>query len=66
MAEKLLSVCELAAALGRSETYVWAMRRKGFVMSGGRATLSEAREFLTRCPKPRSGDFRRYLSNSSN
>lgn len=50
--EKLLSVCELAATLGRSESYIWAMKRSGFVMTGGRATLSEARAFLLRCQQP--------------
>jgi hypothetical protein len=52
--EKLLSVCEIADALGRSESYVWAMRRRGFVMPGGRATLVEARAFLIEVPHPRS------------
>ena len=52
MSERLLSVCEIACELGRSESYVCAMRRKGFVMTGGRATLSEARSFLLKVPKP--------------
>lgn len=56
MWDKLLSVCELAAALGRSESYVWAMRRKGFNMPGGKATVNEARAFLQRCPHPRGNE----------
>lgn len=56
MANELLSVCELAASLKRSESYVWAMRRRGFEMVGGRATLSEARAFLRGCPHPRADE----------
>jgi len=53
---KLLSVKELAAEMGRDRTYVWAMKRRGFEMPGGRATVAEARSFLARNPKPRSKD----------
>jgi hypothetical protein len=52
MSDELLSVCEIAVKLGRSESYVWAMRRKGFCMTGGRATISEVRYFLKTCPFP--------------
>lgn len=53
---RLLSVKELAAALSRSERYVWHMRSRGFAMPGGRATLDEARHWLATHPPPcRSG-----------
>ena len=42
----LLSVKDLACALRRSRTYVFAMKRCGFFMPGGRATLSQAVEWL--------------------
>lgn len=53
MSEELLSVSELAARLKRAESYVWAMRRKGFKMVGGRATLSQALVFLGKVSCPR-------------
>jgi predicted sugar kinase len=52
--EQLLTIKELAATLGRSRTYVAAMKRAGFMMPGGQATLSEARAWLARNPPPRS------------
>jgi hypothetical protein len=52
--EPLLSGKELAAALGRDRTYISAMKKRGFEMPGGRATLREARSFLARNPRPRS------------
>lgn len=52
MSDRLLSVCELAAVLGRSERYVREMKARGFRMSGGRATIAEAREFLEEMPHP--------------
>lgn len=54
MNEKLMTVKELADALGRHRNYVTAMNRLGFRMPGGRATLSEARAWLVRNPSPRS------------
>jgi hypothetical protein len=62
MSDRLLSVCELAKALGRAESYVWAMRRKGFVMIGGRATLSAALDFLAGCPHPRKEEASHELA----
>ena len=50
----LLTPKELAAALGRARTYVYAMKRAGFSMPGNRATVDEARSFLARNPPPRS------------
>lgn len=50
----LLTIKELAAALGKNRTYVAAMKRRGFTMSGGLATVTEARAWLVRNPPPRS------------
>lgn len=50
--EKLLSMKELADALGRSRKYIWAMTQKGFIMPGRRATLSYALAWLARNPSP--------------
>jgi len=52
--QPLLTRKELAAALRRHVSYVSAMKRRGFVMPGGTATLGEARSFLKRCGAPRS------------
>ena len=54
MTEKLLSPKELADALTRPVSYVYAMIRIGFPMPGYRATLSEARKWLSVNPNPRS------------
>lgn len=54
MSEPLLNTNELAAALRRSRTYVWAMKARGFQMPGGAATLSEARAWLILHPHPRA------------
>jgi len=43
---ELLTVKELAHALNRSPWYVYGMRRAGFPMPGGTATLDEARAWL--------------------
>lgn len=51
---QLLTTKELAAQLGKSRTYVAAMKRNGFSMPGGTATLAEARAWLARNPCPRS------------
>ena len=60
---KLLTVKELAFELRRSVNYVYSMRKAGFQMPGGTATLTEARAFLLVCKCPRSraytGDKRR-------
>lgn len=52
MGDELLSVCELAARLGRSERYVREMKARGFRMVGGRATLGAALDFLEDMPHP--------------
>jgi DNA-binding CsgD family transcriptional regulator len=49
---KLLSMKELADALGRSPKYVQYMRRRGFKIIAGRATLSSAIVFLQKCDQP--------------
>jgi hypothetical protein len=51
---ELLTGKQLAAALGRERTYISAMKRRGFEMPGGLATVAEAREWLARNPPPRS------------
>lgn len=55
-AHELLTCKELADALRRNVSFVWAMRRRGFRMPGGAATLDEARQWLQANPRPRSGD----------
>lgn len=50
----LLTACELAAKLKRSVGYIYAMKRNGFVMPGGLASISQALAWLARNPPPRS------------
>lgn len=47
---ELMTVKELAAAMKRSPWYVYAMRRAGFPMPGGTATVQEARDWLAARP----------------
>jgi len=61
-----LSVKELAVAMGRHESYVWAMRRRGFNMVGGRGTLSSAESFLKRVKKPWGKLTERNRTESNN
>jgi hypothetical protein len=42
----LLTVQELAFCLRVADSYVYAMRRKGFPMPAGKATLAEARAWI--------------------
>lgn len=49
--DALLRSGALADALNASRTYVWAMKRQGFVMPGGRATVLEARQWLREHPE---------------
>ena len=49
---RLLSVKQLADAIGRSERYIWYMRRMGFKMPRGRASLKDARDFLATATAP--------------
>ena len=51
---KLLSIKELSAELGRDRSYVTAMKSRGFRMPGGRSTLASALDWLNRNPKPRA------------
>ena len=51
---KLFSIKELAAELGRGRTYVWAMKCRGFKMPGGRATIADALAWLEKHPVPRA------------
>jgi hypothetical protein len=50
----LLTPKELANALRKNRTYVYAMKARGFLMPGGVATLEAARSWLVRNPCPRS------------
>jgi hypothetical protein len=50
--EELLSMKQLAAKLGRSYSYVRAMRRVGFRMIAGRTTLTAAVAWLSKNPAP--------------
>ena len=52
--ERLLFPKELAGALRRGRTFIWAMKKLGFRMPGGTATLTEARRFLEDHPHPTS------------
>lgn len=54
MSDSLLSVKELASALNRSRTYIFAMKRSGFLMPGNRASVRQAMAFLVRNPEPRA------------
>jgi hypothetical protein len=51
-ADDLLTCKELAAMLGRCVRYVYDMRRAGFDMVGGKATVKQALAFLSRNPPP--------------
>ncbi len=53
--DKRLTRKELAAALGVTRQYVWAMEKKGFVMIASRATYTEAMEWLAYNHTPTSG-----------
>ncbi len=48
----LLTSKELAAALKRSDDYVYAMRKRGFPMPGERARLADALAWLSDNPNP--------------
>lgn len=49
---RLLTAKELASELNRSVHYIYQMRRRGFRMIGGRATLESAMKWLDKNPKP--------------
>jgi hypothetical protein len=55
---------ELAAALGHSRWYVWAMEKAGFVMIGGRARLEAALSWLIERPLFRASS--KHLKTSAN
>jgi len=50
--ERLLSVKEIAAELGRCQAYVYRMQLRGFQMDGRRAYLSDALTWLGKNPPP--------------
>lgn len=45
-ASPYLRAGKLAKRLNVSRTYLWGMRRDGFTMPGGLATIEEARQWL--------------------
>ena len=51
--EQLLTTKELAFVLRRDKSFVYAMRKQGFAMPGGTATVTEARQWLLTNPFPR-------------
>lgn len=55
---ELLTPKELAGALKRNVSYVYAMRARGFSMPGNRGTLADALAWLTSHPQPRKGEPR--------
>lgn len=55
--ERLLYPEELADELRRNRTYVFAMKKAGFVMPGGTATVSEARTWLRAHPHFKTTDY---------
>lgn len=61
---QLLTIKELAAALKKDRRYVSYMKRMGFIMPGGVATVEEARSWLARNPSPRSCERRRYAGQN--
>ena len=63
--DRLLYPKELAEALRRSESYVYAMRARGFQMPGGTATLAEAKAWLTANPQPRRRETGPILNQKS-
>lgn len=46
----LLTVKELACALKKNSSYIYAMRAQGFLMPGGTATLGQAKMWLMMFP----------------
>lgn len=50
--KELLTSKNLADALGRKVRFVYDMRRGGFPMPAGYATLEQAREWLIKNPSP--------------
>jgi len=53
--EPLLSVKEVAVAIGHHVSYVYRLRKLGLSMPGGRITLSEVKAFLVKNPVPWKG-----------
>jgi len=65
--DELLTAQELADRLKRSESYVRALKRSGFKMTGNRTTLAEARDWLRKHGGPkwkRYGDSKRSRNSA--
>jgi len=52
--DELLTTKELAEKLKRDVSYIYAMKRQGFVMVSNRSTLAAAITWLLRHPAPRA------------
>jgi hypothetical protein len=63
--DELLSIKELALALKRSESYIFAMQRRGFKMVAGRTTMKAALLFLSRVPRPFAGESKKIEARRS-
>lgn len=57
--EKLLTRKELAAELGHCRQFVYKMEHHGFKMVDGKATVSQAREWLSGNPRPFRGVWKK-------
>lgn len=62
---KLLNTTQLARAMGRSRSYVVAMKRSGYEFSHGMlTTVQHANAWLKKHPTFRSSDYRQASSMS--
>ncbi len=57
MNKELLYADDLAEEMGRGRVYIYAMKRAGFEMHGGTATLAEAKQWLREHPNFKSTDY---------
>ena len=48
---RMRNACGLAPELTVSLNYIQAMKRQGFKMPGGKASIAMARKFLAECPE---------------
>lgn len=62
MNEQYLTAKEIAGTFRRNVRWVYAMKRLGFSMPGGVATVSSVRQFLTQIPAPAAEEKRRFGS----
>ena len=60
---RMLTCKELADALRKNVSYVYAMRRRGFVMVADVATVEMAVRFIKRVPHPRGSERTKTAAN---